>query len=82
MRIAAGILASAAVLFTFGAFGLIGTWGLSTGTILGLIGAIWAVTVLEERERAADLSPLAAAHAAVADTSSASASASTPASAA
>lgn len=72
MRIAAGILASAAVLFTFGAFGLIGTWSLATGTVLGLIGAIWAVTVLEEREHAAELSPLAAAHAAVADTSSAS----------
>lgn len=69
MRIAAGILASAAVLFAFGAFGLIGTWGLGAGTVLGLIGAIWAVTVLEEREHAAELSPLAAAHAAVADTS-------------
>jgi hypothetical protein len=69
MRIATGILASAAVLFTFGALGLIGTWGLATGTVLGLVGTIWAVTVMEEREHAADLSPLAAAHAAVADPS-------------
>lgn len=76
MRIPVGILASAAVLFTFGAFGLIGTWGLASGTVLGLIGAIWTVTVLEEREHAAQLSPLAAAHAAVADSSGAS---STPA---
>jgi hypothetical protein len=73
MRIATGILASAAVLFTFGAFGLIGTWGLATGTVLGFVGAIWAVTVMEEREHAADLSPLAAAHAAVAVNDSATA---------
>lgn len=79
MRIAAGILASAAVLFTFGAFGLIGTWGLATGTVLGLIGAIWTVTVLEEREHAADLSPLAAAHAAVAVADTANASTPAPA---
>lgn len=50
MRIAVGILATAATLFTFGAIGLLGTWSLAGGTVLGLIGAIVAVTVMEERE--------------------------------
>lgn len=50
MRIAVGILATASVLFAFGAAGLLGTWSLGAATILGLIGAIWTVTVMEERE--------------------------------
>lgn len=50
MRIAIGILASASVLFAFGAMGMLGTWSLGTATVLGLIGAIWTVTVMEERE--------------------------------
>ena len=50
MRIAVGILASASVLFAFGAVGTLGTWSLGTATVLGLIGAIWTVTVMEERE--------------------------------
>lgn len=51
MRIAVGILASASVLFAFGAAGLLGTWALGTATVVGLIGAIWTVTVMEEREQ-------------------------------
>lgn len=50
MRISVGILASAAVLFAFGAAGILGTWALGTATVLGLIGAICTVTVMEERE--------------------------------
>lgn len=56
MRISVGILASAAVLFTSGALGLVGTWALVLGTVLGLLGAMWMVTVLEDREYAARLS--------------------------
>jgi hypothetical protein len=50
MRIAVGILASASVLFAFGAAGMLGTWSLGTATVLGLIGAICTVTIMEERE--------------------------------
>lgn len=50
MRIAVGILASATVLFAFGAAGMLGTWSLGTATVVGMIGAIWTVTVMEERE--------------------------------
>jgi hypothetical protein len=55
MRISVGILASATVLFTFGALGLVGTWALVLGTVLGLVGAICLVTVIEDREYAAGL---------------------------
>lgn len=55
MRIAVGILASASVLFAFGAAGLLGTWSLGTATVLGLIGAICTVTVMEEREHSSAL---------------------------
>lgn len=51
MRISVGILASASVLFLFGAVGVLGTWALGTATVLGLLGAICTVTVMEERER-------------------------------
>lgn len=56
MRISVGILASATVLFSFGALGLVGTWALVLGTVLGLVGAICLVTVIEDREYAAGLS--------------------------
>ena len=56
MRISVGILASATVLFTFGALGLVGTWALVLGTVLGLVGAICLVTVIEGREYAAGMS--------------------------
>jgi hypothetical protein len=52
MRISVGILASASVLFAFGAAGLVGTWALGLATVLGLVGAICTVTVMEEREHA------------------------------
>jgi NADPH:quinone reductase-like Zn-dependent oxidoreductase len=52
MRISVGILASASVLFVFGATGMIGTWALGVATVLGLIGAICTVTIMEEREHA------------------------------
>ena len=51
MRICVGILATATVLFAFGAAGLLGTWALATATVIGLVGAIGFVTVVEERER-------------------------------
>lgn len=51
MRISVGILASATVLFLFGAIGMLGTWALGTATVLGLVGALCTVTVMEERER-------------------------------
>ncbi|MEO7428195.1 MAG: hypothetical protein ABIY48_02325 [Acidimicrobiales bacterium] len=61
MRISIGILASATVFFALGAAGLLGTWALSAATVLGLIGGIWAVTVMESREHsdvvAAGLAP-------------------------
>lgn len=50
MRISVGILASAAALFSFGALGLLGTWSLVAATVLGLVGAVATVTVMEERE--------------------------------
>jgi hypothetical protein len=50
MRISLGILATASVLFLFGAAGVLGTWALATATVIGLIGAICTVTVMEERE--------------------------------
>ena len=50
MRISVGILATASVLFLSGAAGFLGTWALATGTVIGLIGAICTVTVMEERE--------------------------------
>jgi hypothetical protein len=50
MRIAVGILATATALFTFGALGLLGTWSLVAATVVGLIGAIAVVTIMEERE--------------------------------
>lgn len=50
MRIAIGILTSAATLFLAGALGLLGTWALATASVLGLIGATWAVTALEQRD--------------------------------
>jgi hypothetical protein len=53
MRISIGILASASVLFLFGAFGLLGTWALGAATVLGLVGAMCTVTMMEEREHAA-----------------------------
>jgi hypothetical protein len=56
MRISVGILASAAVLFVSGAVGFVGTWALVLGTVLGLLGAICMVTVLEDREYAAGMS--------------------------
>jgi len=52
MRTAVGILTSALTLFVAGAFGLWGTWALAVASVLGLIGATVAVTVLEERENA------------------------------
>lgn len=50
MRVAIGILTSAATLFVAGASGLWGTWALALASILGLIGALWAVTVIEGRD--------------------------------
>lgn len=51
MRITTGLLASAAVLFVFGALGLVGSWALVTGTMLGLFGGVGLVIQLEERDR-------------------------------
>lgn len=51
MRITAGLLASAAVLFVFGALGLIGSWAVVTGTLLALVGGVGLVIHLEERDR-------------------------------
>jgi hypothetical protein len=50
MRTSIGILATATVLFAFGAAGLLGTWALGAATVIGLVGAICTVTVMEERE--------------------------------
>lgn len=50
MRIAVGILATATALFAFGALGLLGTWSLVAATVVGLVGAIAVVTIMEERE--------------------------------
>ncbi|MFP5254274.1 MAG: hypothetical protein ACLGI8_00300 [Acidimicrobiia bacterium] len=51
MRIATGLLASAAVLFVFGALGLVGSWALVTGTLIALVGGVGLVIQLEERDR-------------------------------
>jgi hypothetical protein len=51
MRITTGLLASAAVLFVFGALGLVGSWALVTGTMIGLFGGVGLVIQLEERDR-------------------------------
>ena len=51
MRITTGLLASAAVLFVFGALGLVGSWALVTSTMLGLFGGVGLVIQLEERDR-------------------------------
>lgn len=53
MRISLGILASSAVLFLFGALGLLGTWAIVSGTVIGLVGGVALVIALEDRERAA-----------------------------
>lgn len=53
MRICVGILATATVLFAAGAVGSLGTWSLAVSTVLGLIGAMATVTIMEEREHAA-----------------------------
>ena len=50
MRIAVGILATATALFTFGAIGVLGTWSLVAATVLGLLGAVAPVPIMEERE--------------------------------
>lgn len=52
MRISLGILASAAVLFLFGALGLLGSWAVVFGTLVGLVGGVALVIALEDRERA------------------------------
>ncbi|MGV3760050.1 MAG: hypothetical protein ACO1PW_11015 [Actinomycetota bacterium] len=51
MRITTGLLASAAVLFVFGALGLVGSWALVAGTLIGLFGGVGLVIQLEERDR-------------------------------
>lgn len=51
MRITTGLLASAAVLFLFGALGLVGSWALVTATMVGLFGGVGLVIQLEERDR-------------------------------
>lgn len=55
MRIAVGILISATTLFITGVFGLWGTWALAAATVLGLVGAVWTVTVMEERDLAVNV---------------------------
>jgi len=52
MRISTGILASAVVLFVFGALGLVGSWAVVSGTMLALVGGVGLVIHLEERDRA------------------------------
>lgn len=51
MRVTIGLLASAAVLFLSGAVGLVGSWALVAGTIVGLFGGVGLVIQLEERDR-------------------------------
>lgn len=68
MRFCVGMLATATVLFGAGAVGSLGTWSLAVSTVLGLIGAICTVTVMEEREHAAGVvTSLADRHRPVAD---------------
>ena len=55
MRIAVGILSSAATFFIAGAFGLWSSWALAAATVLGIVGAMVAVTALEERDHAATI---------------------------
>lgn len=50
MRVALGILATATVLFMGGAAGLLGTWSLAVATVVGLLGAVMAVIIMEERD--------------------------------
>ena len=52
MRICVGILATATALFVGGASGALGSWALGSATVIGLIGALAMVTVMEEREQA------------------------------
>ena len=56
MRIAAGLLASATLLFATGALGLIGTWALVTGVVLAVAAAVTTVVAMEERENVAPAS--------------------------
>lgn len=55
MRISIGILATATVLFAFGAVGVLGTWALGTAAVIGLVGGICTVTAMEEREHSAQV---------------------------
>lgn len=57
MRIFTGILCTAALLFTAAAVGLLGTWALALATVLGMVGTLGVVTVLEGRDVA---NPIAA----------------------
>lgn len=50
MRISVGILTTATVLFASGALGVLGTWALGAAAVIGLVGGICMVTVMEERE--------------------------------
>lgn len=50
MRVALGILATAAVLFLGGAVGVLGMWSLAVATGIGLLGAVMAVIIMEERD--------------------------------
>lgn len=50
MRVALGILATATVLFLGGAAGVLGTWSLAVATVVGLLGAVMAVIIMEDRE--------------------------------
>lgn len=62
MRIAAGLLASATVLFATGALGLMGTWSLGTGVVLAVAAAVTAVVAMEERDHLAEGTPVEAAY--------------------
>ena len=57
MRIAVGLLASAAVFFTTGALGLMGSWTLVTGVGLAVAAAVTAVIAMEERDLADSVAP-------------------------
>lgn len=50
MRICLGVLATAAVLFAAGAAGALGTWAPVSATVIGLIGAVATVILMEDRE--------------------------------
>ncbi|MEX2292998.1 MAG: hypothetical protein WD691_04360 [Acidimicrobiales bacterium] len=52
MRVWGGILATAGVLLVAGAIGIVGTWALPVGAVIGLVGSICTVILLEERELA------------------------------